>query len=69
MLTLLNLNKECEQWRDQMTVKLNYFSPSYFFQTKYTAEGNYNHPVSPLSSLKPGFHSAHSPQLFPLKCI
>lgn len=31
MLTHLNLNKECEQLRDQMTVKMKYFSLSYFF--------------------------------------
>lgn len=34
MLTLLNLNKECEQWKDQMTIKMNYFSLSHFFSNK-----------------------------------
>lgn len=33
MLALLNLNKECEQWKDQMTIKMNYFKLLYFKQT------------------------------------
>lgn len=38
MFTLLNLNKEREQWKDQMNIKMSYFKLLYFRLTRLLGE-------------------------------